>query len=232
MAVVRSNAKKMQTNIDWIQTFADSKLLMSERGYYFIQLVSAVRFLETLNASSLSIDPKEFHSRYNGQAFSPIPIASETELSDDAETFANEDEEGSDLRNTDEAVLEALKRTIENLDVQASKFTNRTASDLRIGEIEDLLREYKQISLQNHLLKSVTQFQSSHPSSHSPGISSFSSPFSPRTPDTDLDLEDNRSLLSNPSSIGTQLSSTSSKPTSPSSSSATASKRDRSSSFG
>jgi hypothetical protein len=35
--------------------------MMTEAGYYFTHLLSAVAFIDTLEAKSLSIDPEEFN---------------------------------------------------------------------------------------------------------------------------------------------------------------------------
>jgi len=60
LIVLRANPPRLHSNIKFISRFRNPSKLMTETGYYFTQFESAVAFLETLDASSLKIDPEEF----------------------------------------------------------------------------------------------------------------------------------------------------------------------------
>ena len=57
---LKANPEDLHSNIHYITNYRHPSKLAAEAGYFFTQLVSAVHFLETMEATSLSIDPEEF----------------------------------------------------------------------------------------------------------------------------------------------------------------------------
>eukprot|EP01117_Protostelium_nocturnum_P014213 TRINITY_DN5390_c0_g1_i2.p1 TRINITY_DN5390_c0_g1~~TRINITY_DN5390_c0_g1_i2.p1 ORF type:complete len:751 (-),score=296.69 TRINITY_DN5390_c0_g1_i2:68-2320(-) len=60
--ILRSNPPNLQSNIQFISTFRHPSRMMAESGYYFVSFLTAVTFIETMDASLLSIDVNDFES--------------------------------------------------------------------------------------------------------------------------------------------------------------------------
>lgn len=58
--VLTSNVPRLHAHIEHIQTYRRQEDLMGKAGYCFVNLCSAVAFIETLTAKELSIDSNEF----------------------------------------------------------------------------------------------------------------------------------------------------------------------------
>ncbi|CAM9231375.1 unnamed protein product [Ectocarpus fasciculatus] len=60
LTIKEANPRQLKSNINYILHFTDPSKLASEAGYLLTQFVSAVQFLETVDASALTISPLEF----------------------------------------------------------------------------------------------------------------------------------------------------------------------------
>jgi hypothetical protein len=58
--VLKSNPPQMHSNIQFISRFRNPSKMITEAGYYFTHVESAIDFIENLDASKLTIDPEEF----------------------------------------------------------------------------------------------------------------------------------------------------------------------------
>lgn len=58
--VIRANPLHLFSNIQYVSLFRHPNKMITEMGYYFTHLVSAVTFIETVDSKRLSIDPDEF----------------------------------------------------------------------------------------------------------------------------------------------------------------------------
>jgi len=81
--VLKSKHPTLASNIQYICNFHHPSTMTSEAGYYFIALVGAVNFIETLDASVLSIDPMEFHELLHRSSQQSQPITGENESRED-----------------------------------------------------------------------------------------------------------------------------------------------------
>ncbi|KAF9272771.1 hypothetical protein BGZ88_004424 [Linnemannia elongata] len=61
--VLQSNPPNLVSNVQYISRFRNPDKLQAEAGYYLASLDGAISFIETLEASSLSISPAEFDSQ-------------------------------------------------------------------------------------------------------------------------------------------------------------------------
>ncbi|PRP81643.1 hypothetical protein PROFUN_01150 [Planoprotostelium fungivorum] len=66
--LLRTNPPNLQTNLQYMSTFRHPSRMMAESGYYFVSFLTAVRFVETLDASALSIDPQQFYLLMNNDS--------------------------------------------------------------------------------------------------------------------------------------------------------------------
>ena len=64
-AVIRANPPNLFSNLRYIAAYRNPDKLVSEPGYFFTNLVSAMTFIEQLDASSLSIDADEFNREFS-----------------------------------------------------------------------------------------------------------------------------------------------------------------------
>ena len=62
--VLTSNVPRLHAHIEHIQTYRRQEDLMGKAGYCFVNLCSAVAFIETLTAKELTIDPNEFDEKF------------------------------------------------------------------------------------------------------------------------------------------------------------------------
>jgi Rab5 GDP/GTP exchange factor len=58
--VLRANPPQMHSNLQYILKFRSASKMISEAGYYFTHLESTIDFIEHLDASKLTIDPRDF----------------------------------------------------------------------------------------------------------------------------------------------------------------------------
>jgi hypothetical protein len=58
--VLKSNPPQMHSNIQYILRFRNPSKMITEAGYYFTHVESAIDFIENVNPSKLTIDPAEF----------------------------------------------------------------------------------------------------------------------------------------------------------------------------
>jgi len=68
--LLQTNPPSLASNINYIETYVNPIILNTEHGYYFHAVVGAISFIETLDASVLSIDPLEFDRLYSPSPFS------------------------------------------------------------------------------------------------------------------------------------------------------------------
>lgn len=61
--VLTSYVKDVLSNCEYIQSFHSPYRLMSRAGYCLVNLQSAAEFIDSMDASSLSIDPQEFAAK-------------------------------------------------------------------------------------------------------------------------------------------------------------------------
>ena len=61
--VLKSNVPRLQSNCEYIQSFHNPDRLMSRSGYCFVNLRSAIEFVLSMDATSISIDPEYFDNQ-------------------------------------------------------------------------------------------------------------------------------------------------------------------------
>lgn len=64
--ILRSNPRNLHSNIQYLTHFRHPSRMLAESGYYFVSFLTAVSFIETLDASALCINPKDFDSLISG----------------------------------------------------------------------------------------------------------------------------------------------------------------------
>ncbi|CAE7804323.1 VPS9A, partial [Symbiodinium microadriaticum] len=57
-----ANPPHLQSTISYLQSYMSPQKLVSEAGYILTHFVSAVHFLDTVDASALTISPLEFET--------------------------------------------------------------------------------------------------------------------------------------------------------------------------
>eukprot|EP00946_MAST-07B_sp_MAST-7B-sp1_P000330 g330.t1 len=180
--VLKSNPPNLFSNLDYIDCFRDPKKLISEPGYWYTNLYSAVTFLENVEHDRLSISEEEFaagitkaksqmeqakqmaisiSSRDEGGAAEPAvgkeslevqKLHSDSTLSNSSPEVVEKARQwthipplipklhlaGKPAHGNDQSVL-AWK-------AQRFRFLPRKFNELRMVEVESLLREYKHLA--------------------------------------------------------------------------------------
>eukprot|EP01119_Soliformovum_irregulare_P026248 TRINITY_DN9979_c0_g1_i1.p1 TRINITY_DN9979_c0_g1~~TRINITY_DN9979_c0_g1_i1.p1 ORF type:complete len:587 (-),score=159.24 TRINITY_DN9979_c0_g1_i1:6-1547(-) len=143
--ILRANPQFLHTNIQYINSFRNPDKMMTEAGYYFTHLVSAVTFIQNLDASVLSIEPEEFNQlvekgREGGSTGTSTPNEG-TKISPSRSV-------SSDLSQDEDASEELTFQTRGD-----NFFLNAVAEDLKLGDVALLLQEYKRLYHENARLK-------------------------------------------------------------------------------
>lgn len=74
--VLKSNPPQIHSNIQYISRFRNPNKMGTEMGYYFTHLISAVTFIENIDASKLTISEEEYNFHYNNVSSSNISHSS------------------------------------------------------------------------------------------------------------------------------------------------------------
>jgi len=159
--------------------------MLSEMGYYFTHLVSAIQFIRTIESKSLSIDPELFKKNMERHIPpSPIPneIESKTEpmLAKSSRSISLLDlslEESnatmsspSACRNSTATISSSdassfsTSNTIANLSEEVLyPFLGSSLEQLRIADLDLLLKQYKQLVIENRRLKMLLEQSNLNP---------------------------------------------------------------------
>lgn len=82
--VIRANPEHMHSNLNFIAQFRHPSKLVSEPGYFFTHVLSAVTFIETIHADALGLGEDEFarrtHDACARHAVDPSPILDRARL--------------------------------------------------------------------------------------------------------------------------------------------------------
>jgi len=133
---LKANPEDLHSNIQYIQNYRHPSKLAAESGYYFMQLVSAVHFLEMMESTSLSIDPAEYERLIVEGEQGVLPKSSDT-VSTVPDAAASRDSEIGDHKaiNISDGAMECL--------VRSYRYMGLEANDIRVGDVPELLKDYK-----------------------------------------------------------------------------------------
>lgn len=149
--VLKANPPHICSNIKFISSYRNpSKLSISELGYYFTQLESGVSFIEQLDATRLSIDPAEYDRLFSSTEHNEPTTATMTPLSDNHRAYSDD--------SIDDAMPATRMPSSSALSLPLSsnsynKFLNKTVNELTIGEVAELLDEYKAMAQELEMIK-------------------------------------------------------------------------------
>jgi len=79
--VIRANPPEFQSNLDFVSCFRASKRMIGESAYFFTHLAGAAYFIEHVDASKLSIDPREF-AMHMAESEGNVSAAADSHTSD------------------------------------------------------------------------------------------------------------------------------------------------------
>jgi hypothetical protein len=161
LAVIRANPPQLYSHTQHISLYRGSEGLLTEPGYYFTQLMSALAFLEQCDASLLTIAPDEFAARMSGRASGvvvssaqPIPqpaAAAQNDLF--ASLLVPQSSGGSDF-SLSSVQLPSVSR------VSGDRFLDCDARSLQASDVAELLQSYRSLVAENAQLRE--QLSSQH----------------------------------------------------------------------
>jgi hypothetical protein len=146
--VIRANLARLYSHTQYISLYRGAEGLLTEPGYYFTQLMSAIAFLERCDASLLTISPEEFAARMSGQRaapMSPPPIATPTTTTTTA----------ADLLTLDlPSVLPSGEfEAFGNTAMPVDRFLECDPQSLGIADVAELLQSYRTLVAENAQLR-------------------------------------------------------------------------------
>lgn len=165
LALVRAAPPRLASNLEYIQRFRGAARFGGEAAYMFTQLYSAASFVETVNTTSLSVDPAVFVERMRAagvpdmqllpgpevapppqaQAQAPVVVSGARPPTYLPPTVADLEREGAPLVAAADAAGELATD---------HPFLYRCADDLPLGDVPKLLTAYKEAVLR---LEAVTR---------------------------------------------------------------------------
>ncbi len=137
--------------------------MLTYTGYYFTHLVSATHFINTLDSSCLSIDPLEFQRKMDSPLISNAEATKSTSKPE-ATPGVIRSISTMDLINLDGSVNTDTEQKTPKHSIlphhnapaapTTYRFIDSMVEELRIGDVGQLLEEYKKLVKENQQLRS------------------------------------------------------------------------------
>ncbi|KAK6114791.1 hypothetical protein DH2020_007060 [Rehmannia glutinosa] len=168
---IKANPPQLHSNLSYIQRFRRQTHLVAEAAYFFTNMLSVESFIMNIDAKALSMDETEFEKNMESARalLSGLSKSSDTQTQADqkfehdpnvsvesSETKSKNDEQYgknqssinktpsiSDLENKGANML--LKENEASQVFRDFPFLYSQAGDLTVGDVEDLLNNYKQL---------------------------------------------------------------------------------------
>ena len=156
--LLKANPPQLLANVEYIQRYRHPSRLVGEAAYFYTNVVSAATFLEHLEASSLTMAPEEFEASLKhaiaaiAHSSAPPPSSPSTPAPAPSPPMATLQERNGSESN--ELSTEDIKRKrlqlgqeLESALLRDYTFVFSKAEDLRVGDVEVLLNQYKELVL-------------------------------------------------------------------------------------
>lgn len=138
--VLKANPEDLHSNMLYISNYRHPSRMAAEPGYFFTQLVSAVHFLENLQADSLSIDPELFERGMADNLRASEKLAkqrAESPVASTADAMGAQLVAGQSSVTISNEAMECLMRSY--------RYVQLEPNELRVGDVPELLSDYKQL---------------------------------------------------------------------------------------
>lgn len=156
--LLKANPPQLLANVEYIQRYRHPSRLVGEAAYFYTNVVSAATFLEHLEASSLTMAPEEFEASLKHAmaaiAFSSAPPPSSPSTPAPAPsppTAALQERNGSESNELSTQDIKRMRlqlgHELESSLLRDYTFVFSKAEDLRVGDVEVLLNQYKELVL-------------------------------------------------------------------------------------
>jgi hypothetical protein len=140
--VLHARVPHLWANVQYIARYRHASRMVGEAAYHFTNLNSVVCVLENCGAADFSIEPSVFDAAMSGEY---------TGLAASSSSSGRVGSEALDKNAAPTSDLDELQRAVAAV-VQPHRFASRAASDLRVGDVEQLLAEYKLLAKAYDLL--------------------------------------------------------------------------------
>ncbi|XP_020100697.1 vacuolar protein sorting-associated protein 9A-like [Ananas comosus] len=169
---IKANPPQLHSNLLYIQRYRRQSRLVSEAAYFFTNILSAESFIWNIDAQSLSMDEVEFQKQMDSAKDHLLVLSTNSEnhrsetldATGDSELKDENSEASKDLENLDgKDKLIMSGPSTEDLEKKGSvellmddnvsryfqdyPFLYAQAGDLTVGDVENLLDNYKQLVL-------------------------------------------------------------------------------------
>jgi hypothetical protein len=124
--ILKANPPCLHSNIEYLSHFRHPSRMLSESGYYFVSFLTAVSFIESLDASMLSIDAEEFENLLSGKT-KPAPENEGLDLEPDDSSLS----EWVWIKKKGPSVYISEKKLFSHLFIRAREERKRSLFDLR-----------------------------------------------------------------------------------------------------
>ncbi|KAI4388741.1 hypothetical protein MLD38_001045 [Melastoma candidum] len=148
---IKANPPQLHSNLKFIQLYRRQEKLVSEAAYYLTNLVSTKSFIIDLSAKSLSIDEIEFEENMQAAKEANVSSANEEHVPafNELSTLGNNDTGPSGTSNGKRNVWSHYP------------FMASVAGDLTVGDVERLLKLYKDVVIKYTNLHEASRRQQS-----------------------------------------------------------------------
>ncbi|XP_020519051.1 vacuolar protein sorting-associated protein 9A isoform X2 [Amborella trichopoda] len=127
---IKANPPQFHSNLKYIQLYRRQSRLISEAAYYFTNMVSVESFILELDAKSLSMDENEFERNMR-----------KAELAS-AENLRPVDSEPASSSGEPNPIT---RRHGKEIKIETYPYMEAEVGELRVGDVEDLLKLYKEV---------------------------------------------------------------------------------------
>ncbi|KAL0314242.1 UNVERIFIED_CONTAM: Vacuolar protein sorting-associated protein 9A [Sesamum angustifolium] len=132
---IKANLPQLHSNLSYIQRFRRQTRLVGEAAYFFANMLSVESFIMNIDAKALSVDETEFEKNME---------SAQALLSGLSESSDIQHQADGSLGNVPRMEPVEPKSALRSRRHQSSA-THPEAGDLTVGDVEDLLNNYKQL---------------------------------------------------------------------------------------
>lgn len=146
--IIKANPPQFHSNLMYIQRYRNKSRLVGEAAYVFTNMLSAESFILNIDAKALSMDENEFSRDMESAEILISGLSRDNngenmQSQSESESKLKQVPSVSDLENKGSSMLVMGEKVSEKF--QNFPYLYSIAGDLTVGDVEELLNDYKQL---------------------------------------------------------------------------------------